>query len=245
MGENGRSVAPAAAGESRFRTLRPGSLAYRSALALQESLLERRLQEEEDILILLQHPPVVTLGRGASEANLLLPAAELARRGIDLERVGRGGDVTFHGPGQLVGYPIVDLEPLGRDLHRYLRLLEATLIDALAVFGLVGERIAGRTGVWVAGEKIASIGVGVRRWVSWHGFALNVAADLSGFAAIVPCGLPDVRMTSLERLLGRPVPLPQVEEEIIRSFARVFASRHAGDYDPGLNLSLQSRPGMS
>jgi lipoate-protein ligase B len=230
MGDSGQSVAPAAGRESRFRTLRPGSLAYRSALALQETLLERRRQEEEDILILLQHPPVVTLGRGASEENLLLPAAELARRGIDLERVGRGGDVTFHGPGQLVGYPIVDLEPRGRNLHRYLRLLEATLIDTLAVFGLVGERIAGRTGVWVAGEKIASIGVGVRRWVSWHGFALNVSADLSGFAAIVPCGLPGVRMTSLERLLGRPVPLPQVEEEIIRSFAKVFVSRYVGEY---------------
>ncbi|HXV20388.1 MAG TPA: lipoyl(octanoyl) transferase LipB [Desulfuromonadales bacterium] len=230
MNDSGQTVAPAAVSESRFRTLRPGSLAYRSALALQETLLERRRREAEDILILLQHPPVVTLGRGASEANLLLPAAELARRGIDLERVGRGGDVTFHGPGQLVGYPIIDLEPRGRDLHRYLRLLEATLIDALAAFGLVGERIAGKTGVWVAGEKIASIGVGVRRWVSWHGFALNVAADLSGFAAIVPCGLPGVRMTSLERLLGQPVPLPQVEEEIIRSFAKVFVSRYVGEY---------------
>jgi lipoate-protein ligase B len=193
-------------------------------------LLERRWQEAEDILILLQHPPVITLGRGAREESLLLPAAELARRGIDLERVGRGGDATYHGPGQLVGYPIVDLELLGRDLHRYLRLLETTLIDALAVFGLGGERLAGKTGVWVAGEKIASIGVGVRRWVSWHGFALNVGADLSGFSAIVPCGLPGVRMTSLERLLGRPVPLPQVEEEIIRSFAKVFVSRYVGEY---------------
>jgi lipoate-protein ligase B len=245
MADSGQPLAPVAARESRFRTLRPGFLAYRRAHALQETLLERRRQEAEDILILLQHPPVVTFGRGAHEENLLLPAAELARRGVDLERVGRGGDVTFHGPGQLVGYPIVDLEPLGRDLHRYLRQLEATLIDTLAVFGLIGERLTGKTGVWVAGEKIASIGVGVRRWVSWHGFALNVGADLSGFSAIVPCGLPGVRMTSLEGLLGRPVPLPQVEEELIRSFARVFASRHAGDYDPGFNLSLQSRPGMS
>lgn len=222
--------AAAAARAKRFRTLRAGTLPYRCALALQEELLERRRQEDEDILILLEHPPVVTLGRGANEANLLLPAAELARSGIGLERVGRGGDVTFHGPGQVVGYPIVDLEPLGRDLHRYLRLLEGTLIAALAAFGLTGERIAGKTGVWVGGEKIASIGVGVRRWVSWHGFALNVAADLSGFAAIIPCGLPDVRMTSLERLLGCTVPLPQVEEEIIRSFAKIFASRHAGEY---------------
>lgn len=231
MVDGGQSVAPATVRESRFHTLRSGSLPYRSALALQEELLERRRQENEDILILLQHPPVITLGRGANEGNLLLPATELARRGVDLERVGRGGDVTYHGPGQLVGYPIVDLEPLGRDLHRFLRLLEETLIVTLAAFGLAGKRIAGRTGVWVEGEKVASIGVGVRRWVSWHGFALNVAADdLVGFAAIVPCGLPGVRMTSLERLLGRTVPLPQVEEEVIRSFARVFASKHAGDY---------------
>jgi lipoyl(octanoyl) transferase len=230
MVDCGQFVAPATVRERRFRTLRPGSLSYRSALALQEELLERRLQEAEDILILLQHPPVITLGRGAKEKNLLLPAAELARCGIDLERVGRGGDVTYHGPGQLVGYTIVDLEPLGRDLHRFLRLLEETLIDTLAAFGLAGKRIAGRTGVWVAGEKVASIGVGVRRWVSWHGFALNVSADLSGFAAIVPCGLSGVRMTSLERLLERTVPLPQVEEEIISSFAKIFLSQHAGEY---------------
>jgi lipoate-protein ligase B len=231
MVDSGHSVAPATVRENRFRTLRPGSLSYRSALALQEELLERRRQGNEDILILLQHPPVVTLGRGANDRNLLLPAAELGRRGIDLERVGRGGDVTYHGPGQLVGYPIVDLGPLGRDLHRFLRLLEATLIDTLAAFGLAGEQIAGRTGVWVEGEKVASIGVGVRRWVSWHGFALNVAADdLAGFAAIVPCGLPGVRMTSLERLLGRTVPLPQVEEEIIRTFAKIFLSQYAGEY---------------
>lgn len=221
---------PAHAPVSPFRTLRAGLLPYRTALALQQELIESRRQGNEDILILLEHPPVVTFGRGAREESLLTPVSELARRGIDLERVGRGGDVTYHGPGQLVGYPIVDLEPLGRDLHRYLRLLEATLIDTLAAFGVSGERIAGKTGVWVDGEKVASIGVGVRRWVSWHGFALNVAADLSGFASIVPCGLPDVRMTSLERLCGQPIPLPRVEEEIIRSFARIFVSRYAGEY---------------
>lgn len=229
--EGSSPEADPAARARRFRTLRPGTLPYRSALALQEGLLERRRREDDDILLLLEHPPVITLGRGAREENLLLPATELARSGIGLERVGRGGDVTFHGPGQVVGYPIVDLEPLGRDVHRFLRLLEETLIDTLGAFGLAGERIAGKTGVWVGGEKVASIGVGVRRWVSWHGFALNVAADLSGFAAIVPCGLPGVRMTSIERLLGRPVPLPQVEEAIIRSFAKVFTSKHAGGYE--------------
>jgi len=230
MDGSGHPPTSAVRSERRFRTLRPGILPYRCALALQEMLLDRRLGTEEDILLLLQHHPVVTLGRGAREDNLLLSPAEMARRGIGLEQAGRGGDVTFHGPGQLVGYPIVDLQPLGRDLHRYLRLLEQTLIDALAGYGIVGERIDGKTGVWVAGEKIASIGVGVRRWISWHGFALNVAANLKGFEAIVPCGLPGVSMTSLERILGRPVPLPEVEEEIIRSFAGIFASRHAGEY---------------
>lgn len=180
----------------------------------------------------MEHPPVITLGRGAREAHLLLPEGELARQGVEVARVGRGGDITWHGPGQLVGYPIVDLEPLGRDLHRFLRLLEAVLIGALATFGVTALRVPGKTGVWVAGAKIASIGVAVRRWVSWHGFALNVAADLSGFAAIVPCGLPGVEMTSLERLLGRPVPIENVEDRVIAAFADVFASDHAGTYEP-------------
>ena len=215
---------------SRFRTLRPGRLPYREALALQESLVERRRREEEDILLLLEHDPVVTLGRGAREENLLFSPEQLSRRGVDCLRVGRGGDVTFHGPGQAVGYPIVDLDPLGRDLHRFLRMLEAMLIDTLETFGVVGERVSGKTGVWVGGGKIASIGIGVRRWVSWHGFSLNVAADLWGFSAIVPCGLSGVSMTSLEGLLGRPVSLEEVEARLIRSFAEVFESEYAGAY---------------
>jgi lipoate-protein ligase B len=216
-----------------FRTLRPGRLPYRAAAALQEKLLEdRRREGGEDCLVLLEHPPVVTLGRGADASHLLLPPEELCRRGIELAEAARGGDVTFHGPGQLVGYPIVDLGPLGRDVHRYLRLLEEVLLRTLSVFGLQGERVAGRTGVWVGGEKIASIGIGVRRWVAWHGFALNVGADLSGFAAIVPCGLPGVRMTSIERHLGRPVPLAEVEEQVIGTFAQVFETHHAGEYVP-------------
>jgi lipoate-protein ligase B len=230
VGEPSAAVPPTAF-RSRFRTLRPGRLPYDAALALQEALLERRRQGEEDTLILLEHPPVITSGRRADPAHLLLPEAELARRGIARLQVGRGGDVTFHGPGQLVGYPIVDLEPLGRDLHRYLRLLEATLVDALAAFAITAETIAGKTGVWVEGAKVASIGIGVRRWVAWHGFALNVGADLSGFAAIVPCGLQGVTMTSLERLLGRPVPMAAVEERVIRSFATIFDSEYAGDHE--------------
>jgi lipoyl(octanoyl) transferase len=139
--------------------------------------------------------------------------------------------VTFHGPGQVVGYPIVDLKPLDRDVHRFLRMLEAVLIDTLKAFAVRGERIAGKTGVWVGGEKVASIGIGVRRWISWHGFALNVASDLSGFSNIIPCGLPGVSMTSLERLLRHPVGLAEVEEQIIRSYSRVFFSKRAGDYE--------------
>ena len=214
-----------------FHTLCPGRLPYREALALQEALLDRDRPGFGDLLILLEHPPVITLGRGAREENLLASPAELARRGIACERVGRGGDVTFHGPGQLVGYPIIDLEPLGRDLHRFLRMLERVLIVTLAEFGIDGAPVPGKTGVWVKGEKIASIGIGVRRWVSWHGFALNVAADLSGFSAIVPCGLQGVRMTSMERLLGRPVPLSLVEERVIRSFSGIFERHHAGHYE--------------
>lgn len=225
------AAVPLTASGRRFRTLRAGRLSYEAALALQEDLLERRRLDEEDTLILLEHPPVITFGRRADPAHLLLPEAELVRRGISRAQVGRGGDVTYHGPGQLVGYPIVDLEPLGRDLHRYLRLLETTLVDTLAAFAIPAETIAGKTGVWVKGEKVASIGIGVRRWVAWHGFALNVGTDLSGFAAIVPCGLPGVTMTSMERLLGRAVPMKVVEEQLIRSFAGIFASEYTGDHE--------------
>jgi lipoate-protein ligase B len=161
--------------------------------------------------------------------NLLLSGEELARRGIEVVRTGRGGDVTYHGPGQLIGYPIVDLDVVGRDLHRYLRQLEDVLIAVLATYGVRGERVTGKTGAWVEGEKIASIGVGVRRWVSWHGFALNLDDDLDGFSAIVPCGLPGVRMTSLERLLDRPVSRCEAEERIIHAFATIFDCDYAGN----------------
>lgn len=213
-----------------FRTLQPGRVGYRAGLALQEELLEQRRSSDEDILVLLEHDPVITLGRGARPGNLHHSPARLASRGIEVVITGRGGDVTWHGPGQLVGYPIIDLTRRGRDLHRYLRLLEEVLVQTLGAFGVPGRRIAGRTGVWVKDEKIASIGVGVRRWVSWHGFALNVGPDLSGFAAIVPCGLHGVQMTSLERQVTGELPLEQVAAEVIAAFSRVFQAPHAGDY---------------
>jgi len=192
----------------------------------------KRAHTPGDILLLLEHPPVVTRGRRAQDAHLLLSPPELARRGIGVHDSCRGGAITYHGPGQLVGYPIVDLETLGRDLHRYLRLLEELLIRLLASYGLRGERSPGRTGVWLGGEKIAAIGVAVRRWVTWHGFALNLAkADLDGFAAIVPCGLQGVRPTSLEDHLSRVVPRAEAEERLIPLFAEIFGRHYLGSYE--------------
>ncbi len=216
---------------SAFTSLCPGRLPYLEALSLQERLLEERPQRGTDTLLLLEHPPVITLGRGGEERHLRLPESVLAAQGIEVHRVGRGGDVTYHGPGQLVGYPIVDLAPLGRDLHRYLRLLEEVLLLTLAAFDLRGERRPGCTGVWVAGAKIASIGIGVRRWVSWHGFALNVTTDLGGFDAIVPCGLAGVEMTSMAALLRRPLTVEEVRPPLIAAFARCLGSNYLGDYD--------------
>ncbi len=175
---------------------RLGRVAYDEALALQERLRDSRIAGEiPDTLLLLEHPDVITLGTGASGAFLRLSGEDLERRGYAVRRTNRGGEVTWHGPGQLVGYPIVDLAARDRDLHRYLRALEDVLIGALADLGVSAGRRDGYTGVWLdARRKIASIGVGVRRWVTMHGFALNVCCDLSRFEAIVPCGIPDVRM---------------------------------------------------
>lgn len=216
---------------NRFFTLRPGRIPYRSGLALQTRLLERRLQEEADILVLLEHPPVVTVGRGVVCFQPKVPLDYFDKHGIEISSARRGGDVTFHGPGQIVGYPIVNLNFWGRDLHRYLRMLEDVLLDTAISFSVKAERIKGRTGIWAKGKKLASIGVGVRRWVSWHGFSLNVGKDLSGFATIVPCGLEGVEMTSLEQLMGAPLALQDVEEQLIHSFSSVFESEHLGEYE--------------
>ena len=170
-----------------------GVVDYDSALALQAAMVAARHQTRiGDTLILLEHPDVFTLGRGADERFILNPPAS-----VPIRRVSRGGQVTYHGPGQLVGYPILKLEGAARDVGKYLRDIEGALIDALAQFGIVAERRSGMTGVWVDGSKIASIGVGIRRWVTFHGFALNVATDLSYFDAIVPCGIQGCRMTSI------------------------------------------------
>jgi len=182
-----------------------GRRGYTEACALQESLIRaRRSGEIGDTLLLLEHPPVVTLGRSGRREHLLLGPQELASRGIELHECGRGGDVTFHGPGQIVGYPIVALRDERRDAHRYLRDLEQGLIRAVAHYGVTAERREGLTGVWVGDEKIAAIGVRLSTgWITSHGFALNIGADLSGFATIVPCGLHGRGVTSIERLTGQ------------------------------------------
>lgn len=198
---------------------------YRDALARQYALAERRrLGAIPDTLLLLEHPPVITLGRGSREADLLTGEADLNARGITVERVDRGGEVSYHAPGQLVGYPILDLKDHGQDLHRYLRDLEEVIIRTLAVYGLRGERVAGRTGVWVGDRKIAALGIKVSRWISLHGWALNVTTDLGPFRRdIVPCGISDRDVTSLAELLPGAVPRrADVERALLPLFAEIF-----------------------
>jgi lipoyl(octanoyl) transferase len=211
-----------------LRTLdvrRLGRVSYGDGLALQERLVrERQAQSAPDTLLLLEHDPVFTLGRNARAENVLFPADDLRARGFDVFEVGRGGDVTYHGPGQVVGYPIVDLSPDRRDVHRYVRDLEDVLIRTCADYGVDAERVAGRTGCWVGREKIGAIGVRIARWVTSHGFAFNVANDLAPFGLIVPCGIRDASVTSLSRLLGRTVGTEEVMDGLQRHFETVFAA---------------------
>jgi lipoyl(octanoyl) transferase len=182
-----------------------GRVPYAEALELQRAVARDRISGAvpEDVLLLVEHPPVVTFGRSGNAAHLTASTALLAARGVEVYEVERGGDVTFHGPGQLVGYPIIDLKRHRQDLHWYLRQIEGALIDALASIGVPATRRAGLTGVWTTtGRKIASIGVHARDWVTWHGFALNVTTDLSYFDLMVPCGIQGVEMTSIAHELG-------------------------------------------
>jgi lipoyl(octanoyl) transferase len=200
---------------------------YAEALELQRRMARDRIAGtlDQDLLLLVEHPPVVTLGRSAKERHLLASPELLATRGVELFDVERGGDVTFHGPGQLVGYPIVDLKRHKRDLHWYLRSVEEALIRALGNLGISAERNAGYTGVWTAdrARKIASIGVHARDWVTWHGFALNVTTDLSYFDLMVPCGIQAVTMTSVALELGDAAPaMREVEDTVAAAFGNVF-----------------------
>jgi len=219
-----------AAGRSRpFAVRRLGRVGYEDGLALQQTLVEQRKRGEiPDQLLLLEHPDVITLGvRTRNDLSHVLESpASLAAQGVGLFETGRGGDVTYHGPGQLVGYPIVDLKPDRCDVHRYVRDLEAVLIRAVATFGIEAGRLEGLTGIWAGAHgreaKLAAIGVRISRWITSHGFALNVNTDLSRFGLIVPCGITDRGVTSMQQLLGHTIPMAEVENAVIDAFAAVF-----------------------
>jgi lipoyl(octanoyl) transferase len=193
-------------------------------LALQQELVQQRKEGDiPDTLLLLEHEPVFTLGSSARAANVLLPEEQLRERGFDVHEVGRGGDVTYHGPGQVVGYPIFDLSPDRRDVHRYVRDLEEVMIRACGDFGVAAGRVAGLTGCWVGDSKVGAIGVRISRWVTSHGFALNVKAEALGpFRLIVPCGINDRGVTALELLAGRAVEMDAVMDRVAHHVAAVF-----------------------
>ena len=210
---------------SDLEVRRLGIVPYAQALALQRALVEeRRSGRVPDTLLLLQHPPVITLGvRGdGGRANIVADRSRLAELGIEVSETGRGGDVTYHGPGQIIGYPILDLRPDRCDVHRYVRDLEEVMIRTCANFGVHAGRIAGLTGAWVGVDKIGAIGVRISRWITSHGFAFNVNTNLDDFGLIVPCGIADHGVTSLERVLNRDVVVGDVEDAVIQYFEAVF-----------------------
>ena len=187
----------------------------------------------DDQLLLVEHnPPVITIGRGGDIGNLLLSVESLRGRGFDVHESSRGGDVTYHGPGQMVAYPILDLNRHGRDVHRYLRRLEQSVIDLLATWDINGQRDEQYTGVWVGREKVCAIGVAITRWVTYHGLALNVSTDLDHFSVIVPCGIRDRGVTSLSKLLGVAVEMSEVRKRFVDCFAATFG------FDNGRNFCV-------
>jgi lipoyl(octanoyl) transferase len=230
-------AAPAVGRRCAVRWL--GRVGYREALGLQEeaaAALKRAhlggTAPADECLFLLEHEPVITLGRNAVDGDVLADPGRLAALGVTVERTNRGGQVTYHGPGQLVGYPVLDLAPDRRDVTRYLRDLEEVLIRTLARLGIAGRREPGWTGVWVGDEKIAAIGVHLSRWVTTHGFALNVSTDLAHFGLIVPCGITTHGVTSIARCLGRAVPLGEIARHLVPEFAAVFGRAMTGDLPP-------------
>jgi lipoyl(octanoyl) transferase len=217
-------LTPTGSDGRRLEVRRLGVVSYGDSLELQKGLVEeRRAGHIPDLLLLLQHPPVITLGvRGTSRSHIVATDARLAEVGIEVHDTGRGGDVTYHGPGQVVGYPILDLRPDRCDVHRYVRDLEEVMIRVCADQGITAARIAGLSGAWVGAEKIGAIGVRISRWITSHGFGFNVNTDLSHFQLIVPCGISDHGVTSLEQITGRPVALAGVEDRLIDHFTAVF-----------------------
>lgn len=200
-----------------------GAVSYSDALELQMRICNLKKRGfQDDVLLLLEHPPTITLGRNANAGNLLVSEEHLKTLGVTLWNVDRGGDITFHGPGQLVGYPLLSLGPGERDVHGYMRNLEESLIRLLAGYGIESTRNSGFTGVWTGRGKIAAMGVHISRWITRHGFALNVRTDLSYYSLIVPCGIVGKGVTSVERLIGRAPELSEVAKRYISEFGSVF-----------------------
>lgn len=216
-----------------------GRTEYRACWTMQETLFRQRSAGEiPDILLLTEHDPVYTIGRTGDDNHLLAGEDELRQRGITVVHNDRGGDITYHGPGQLVGYPILDLHGFSLDLHRYLRDLEEVIIRMLSSYGVKGERIEGYTGVWVGGEKICAMGIKSSRWITMHGFALNVNLALAPFDRIIPCGIFERGVTTLQHHVGCPVSLDEVAERIVESFGKVFERTMNGIPPPGM-LTMQ------
>ena len=222
---------------NEFKILNLGLTDYKKALNIQLDLLDKRKNNLiPDTLILLQHPPTITIGRGGDLKNLLVSKSYLKDRGIYFEQISRGGDITFHGPGQIVAYPIMDLNNLGRDIHKYLRSLEHLIIDMLKNYGIKASGFKGITGVWSNDKKIASIGIGVKRWITYHGFAININNDLNYYDMIIPCGLSKVRMTNVttESATGK-VTIENANDYIIASFSKTFNQKYSGILNINLN----------
>lgn len=218
-----------------------GRTRYADAWTLQQQAFDlRRSGLLGDVLLLNEHEHVYTIGKGGNDDHLLASDEELTRTGVDVFHIDRGGDITYHGPGQLVGYPILDLNTYGTDIHRYLRNLEELLIRALKDFGIEGQREQGMTGVWVKGEKIAALGVKVSRWITMHGFALNVNVDLSKFDRIIPCGIFHKGVTSMERLLGGALSMDDVARSVCEAFEEVFECRTVSMTSEGLRAVVRS-----
>lgn len=223
--------------------LKTGLLDYQEAWDLQRKLHRARFDRIiDDTFILAEHPHTYTIGKAGHEDNLITDESLLNREGIGVYRIDRGGDITYHGPGQIVGYPILDLHNYYLDVHRFLRDLEEVIIQTLAEYGIVAERIRGLTGVWANGAKVAAIGVKVSRWVTMHGFAFNVNTDLSYFDNIVPCGISDKPVTSMEKLLGRKIDISKVQDQICKKFSKIFEIRFTQRKLKEILEEIESKP---